>query len=187
MRKGSFLAAFLLVFACLLVVWRATPLGGWYTAALLHAGGAVGPALHGWVLEPRGAEPDGAPAWVRGPERVRLAIQFDALAVGVVPLVALVAATPGLGIRRRLGLVPVAVAINLAIDTLIVALFPLLVYHKNALTDVVGTFLGIVGFVGAPVIIWFGLTFPELRRALPPLRPGPGTAAPRRAGPGRAF
>ncbi|MCK6553556.1 hypothetical protein L6Q96_03060 [Candidatus Binatia bacterium] len=170
MSKIRFLAVFLSVFAVLLVVWRLTPLAQWYTDAMIAVGSIAGPALHGWVLRPP-SQPGGAPSWVRGGDRVDLAIQFDALAVGVVPLLALLAATPGLGARRRAILMGVACIINVLIDGLIVALFPLLVYYKNAFTDVIGTFLGIVAFVGAPVIIWFALTFRELKPMLPSLRP----------------
>ena len=75
--------------------------------------------------------------------------------------------------RRRLGLMGAGGLLCFAIDTLIVALFPLLVFYKNAFTDVVGTFLGLVAFVGAPVIIWFALTFRELQGWLPSLRSRP--------------
>jgi len=61
----------------------------------------------------------------------------------------------------------IGTATLLLVDALIVALFPLLVFYKNAFTDVIGTFLGLIAFVGAPVIIWFGLTFRELRHWLP--------------------
>jgi len=171
MSKARFLGVFLVAFAALLVVWRLTPVAGWYTEAMVTIGGVIGPALHGWVLQPA-ATAGGAPIWARGTDRVDLAIQFDALAVGVVPLLALLAATPGLGIRRRAVLMAVGCGINVLVDGVIVALFPLLVYYKNAFTDVIGTFLGLVAFVGAPVIIWFGLTFRELQRMLPSLRPG---------------
>jgi hypothetical protein len=91
-------------------------------------------------------------------------------AVGLVPLWALLVATPGLGPRRRIGLVAAGTALCFLLHTLIVVLFPLLVFYTNAFTDVIGTFLGLVVFVGAPVIIWFGLTFRQLQAWLPPLR-----------------
>ena len=58
----------------------------------------------------------------------------------------------------------------------IVAVFPLLVFYKNAFTDIIGTFLGLIAFVGAPVIIWFALTFRELQGWLPSLRSRSSTA-----------
>src|SRR5207245_2871918 len=108
--------------------------------------------MHGWVLEtsPGGGGP---PTWVYGNNHVQASIQFDALAVSVVPLVALLAATPGLHVRRRAMLMLAGAALCLLVDALIVALFPLLVFYKNGFTDVIGTFLGLIAFVGAPVII----------------------------------
>lgn len=169
MNKGRFLCAFLAAFALLLVLWGWVDASRWYTRALLAGAGMLGPSLHGWVLEapPHGQE---LPVWVHGDNRVRLALQFDALTVGVVPALALLLATPGLRIRRRALLLGVAATLCFGIDTMIVALFPVLVFHKNPLTDVVGTFLGLIAFVGAPVIIWFVLAFPQLRQFLRPLR-----------------
>jgi len=169
MKKARFLAVCLGIFAVLLIAWRLTRGAQWYTAGMLAFAGIVGPMVHGWVLEtnPHG---EGVPAWVHGDDRVQLSIQFDALAVGLVPLLALLAATPGLRARRRATLMIVGGLLNFGVDTLIVSLFPLLVFYKNAFTDVVGTFLGLIAFVGAPVIIWFGLTFRELQQLLPSLR-----------------
>jgi hypothetical protein len=177
MKKARFLAGFLGVFAALLVLWRVLDLSRWYTAAVLACAGVIGPALHGWVLEPA-ADPATAPLWVKGSNQVRTAIQFDALAVGVVPAVALLAATPALAIRRRLALMVVGAGLCFLVDTLIVVLFPLLVFYKNAFTDVIGTFLGLIAFVGAPVIIWVTLTFRHLQQLLPGLRGAPRPSRP---------
>ena len=170
MKKWRFLGLFLVAFAAFLVVWRVTDATRYYTAGLLRAAGLVGPMLHGWVLE--FSDPSrGSPTWVHGSDTVQAAIQFDALSVGVVPVLALLAATPGVRWRRRVGLMALGALLCFAVDTLIVALFPLLVFYKNAFTDVIGTFLGLIAFVGAPVIIWFALTFRELQGWLPLLGP----------------
>ena len=169
MNKVRFLATFLALFAVFLVLWSRLDASRWYTNALLACAGVIGPTLHGWVLEVNSAS-DAAPVWVHGNTHVRAAIQFDALAVGVVPALALLAATPGLTLRRRGILMCVGAALCFLIDSLIVALFPLLVFYKNPFTDVIGTFLGLIAFVGAPVIIWGALTFRQLQQLLPGLR-----------------
>jgi hypothetical protein len=132
-----------------------------------HAGGrrhaGAQPARLGARSPPHGRA---VPVWVHGGDRVQASLQFDALTVGVVPALALLLATPGLGFRRRMALLGVAATLCFAVDTVTVALFPVLVFYKNPFTDVVGTFLGLIAFVGAPVIIWFGLTFPQLRQSL---------------------
>ncbi len=178
MNKARFLGTFLVVFALLLIVWSWTGAARWYTDGLLITAGAVGPMVHGWVLE---IDPHGqrAPFWVYGENRVKAAIQFDALAVGLVPALALLAATPGIRLRRRAALMALGAALCFAIATSVVVLFPLLVFYKNAFTDVIGTFIGLVAFVGAPVIVWFVLAFRQLAPLLPSFqRPAP--PAPRR-------
>jgi hypothetical protein len=167
MNKARFLASFFALFAALLVVWTHSQASEWYTALLLAVSGPVGAALHGWILESAAK----TPAWVHGEARVDLSIQFDALAVGLVPLVALLGATPGFPWRRHALLIGVGIVMCFLFHALVVVLFPLLVYHKNAFTDVVGTFLGLTSFVGAPVIIWFVLAFPTIRQWLPTFRP----------------
>ena len=167
MNKVRFLATFLVIFAALLILWSKLEASRWYTDAVLACAGVLGPTLHGWVLE---ANADGGPVWVHGNSSVRAAIQFDALAVGIVPVLALLAATPALSLRRRSFLMCVGAALCFLVDSLIVALFPLLVFYKNPFTDVIGTFLGLIAFVGAPVIIWGVLTFRQLQELLPALR-----------------
>ncbi len=49
-----------------------------------------------------------------------------------------------------------------ALDLVVLLLYPWLVGSPNAVTDITGTFLGLLTFVGAPVILWFMLTFREL-------------------------
>jgi hypothetical protein len=170
LKKGQFFGTFVVVFALLLVLWEWTDAARWYTDGLLAVAGVVGPALHGWVLE-TDTQAAARPVWVRGGERVQAALQFDALSVSLTLAVTLLAATPGLAWRRRAVLLAVGALLCFAVDVLIVVLFPLLVYYKNPFTDVIGTYLGLLAFVGAPVIIWFALTFHELQRLLPPLRP----------------
>jgi hypothetical protein len=169
MNKVRFLATFLVVFALLLILWNAIDAARWYIDALLACASAIGPPLHGWVLEAN-PESHGGPVWVHGVNQVRAAIQFDALAIGIVPALALLVATPGLTLRRRGVVLCAGAALCFLVDALIVALFPLLVFYKNPFTDVVGTFLGLIAFVGAPVIIWCALTFRQLQQLLPALR-----------------
>lgn len=168
MSKVRFLGRFLLGFAAILTAWSLTPAAEACTAAVLAVASGVGPVLHGWTLVD--APQDGAfPRWVSGPRTVELRIHFDALAVGVVPLLALIAATPGMPARRRLRAALLGSAGCLGIDALIVVLFPLLVHYENALTGVAGTFLGVIGFVGAPAILWFILARREIRAWVPSL------------------
>jgi|MudIll2142460700_1097286.scaffolds.fasta_scaffold306127_2 hypothetical protein len=163
MNKVRFLAVFLVAFAIALVLWRVFDVTRWYTAGLLGVAGFLGPILHGWVLETTA----GRPVWLRGEASVQAALQFDALAIGVVPLLALFVATPGLSLARRCWLMGAGTLVCFLVDAVIVALFPVLVFYTNPVTDVLGTFLGLLGFVGLPFIVWGVLTFRDLRRFLP--------------------
>ncbi len=167
MSKARFLAWFLIYFALLLVLWSFTPAAAWWQRLMLGIGGYVGAAVHGWILE---AGAGGRAYWVNGDARVPLAMQFEALSVGIVPTLALLLATPESRWSRRAAQCVVAVLTLLLIHVLVIVLFPLLTYHKNAATDVLGLFLGLVAFVGAPVIIWFALTLDRQRQWLPALR-----------------
>lgn len=169
MSKLRFLAVFLIAFGLLLALWTRTDAAAWHRQAVLGIAALVGPAVHGWLLEiPTRA--DAHPQWVRDNLTVDLRIQFDALAVSLVPLWALFIATPGMSRQRRTrGLLLGSVAC-LLIDVAIVVCFPLLIHHENAFTDIGGTFLGLIGFVGAPVILWFAFSWKELRGWLPSLR-----------------
>ncbi len=171
MTKTRFLLRFLLLFAVLLVLWSRSQVTRYYSDGAVALAARLGPPLHGWVLEQ--PPPPARPVWRRGDHRVEAALQFDALAVGVVPLLALILATPGvawrvLGVRCIVGGL-----VNFLISTSIVTAFPLLVFYKNPFTDIVGTFIGLIAFVGAPAIIWFTLC----RRELPAHLFGAGTTA----------
>lgn len=166
MKKGRFLLGFLLAFGVLLALWNKTAAGDWYTRGLLRGASWAGPVTHGWLLEIP-AQPNRRPVWVKGGAKVDLKIQFEALAVGLVPLLALLLATPGVPLSRRLRRMAIGTLVCFTVDLTILVLFPLLVYNQNDFTDILGTFLGLVGFVGAPVIIWFALSFDELRHWLP--------------------
>jgi len=167
MSKLRFLLAFLFWFAVLLVVWTHTDAALLWQRALVFAGAYLGPTVHGWNLV---TSADGPPTWVHGEARVPLGVNFEALAVGVVPALALLAATPSATVRRRLTLCGLGIALMFAAHLVAIVLFPLLTFHKNAVTDVTGTFVGLVAFVGAPVIIWFWLVYDQLKEWLPALR-----------------
>jgi hypothetical protein len=167
MSKTRFLLRFLLCIAILLVVWSRSPLARLYSDAVVAIAARLGPPLHGWVLDQ--PPPPARPVWRQGDHRVEAALQFDALAVGVVPLLALILATPGIKPGRRLLRCLLGASGNLLISAAIVTAFPLLVFYKNVFTDILGTFLGLIAFVGAPAILWFVLCRDELPVRLPRL------------------
>lgn len=164
MSRTAFVARFLALFALLIVAGWLTAAPRGYAAALRFAAATVSPLVTGWNLEQRQPEADGRPQlWFRrGGEQLRLALGLEQLALGLLPLLALLGATPGLGARARLRAAVLGLAALFALDLLVVVLYPWLV-RPGAVTDIAGTFLGLLTFVGGPVILWFALTFRQLR------------------------
>jgi len=85
------------------------------------------------------------------------------MALSLLPLLALLGATPGLDARAIALRAALGIAGLFVLDLLVLLLYPWLVGNPNAVTDIVGTFLGLLTFVGAPVILWFVLTYRILR------------------------
>lgn len=162
--RGGFVARFLLLFAALAALgwWSGAPRA--YATALRAAGALTCPLLNGWRLEDRSTPGDRQEIYFRrGNDQLRLALGLDQLALGLLPLLALLGATPGLGARRLASGAALGVAALFALDLLILAIYPWLVGDPNPLTDILGTFLGLLTFVGGPVILWFALTYRQLR------------------------
>jgi len=162
--KLTFVVRFLAVFALLIVAGWFTNAPKRYAAALRVAASITSPLANGWSLEQRAAATGRQEIWFRrGNDQLRLRLGLEALALGLLPLLSLLGATPGLGPRRVVTRALIGVAALFALDLLILLLYPALVGSPNAFNDIVGTFLGLLTFVGGPVILWFALTFHELR------------------------
>ncbi len=164
MARGGFVARFLLLFAVLVAAgWLTNAMHG-YAAALRVAGSVTSPLINGWTLEDRSTVPDQQEIFYRrGNDQLRLALGLPQLALGLLPLLALLGATPGLGPRRLAICAAIGIGALFALDLLVVLIYPWLVGHPNAFTDILGTFLGLLTFVGGPVILWFVLTYEQLR------------------------
>jgi hypothetical protein len=161
----AFVARFLAVFALLIVAgwWSHAPAG--YAGALRIAAAVTSPLVNGWSLEERQRVADRQEIWFRrGNDQLRLGLSLDALALGLLPLLSLLGATPGLAAASLAARAAIGVAGLFVLDLLVLLLYPYLVGSPNAFTDIVGTFLGLLTFVGGPVILWFVLTFRALRQ-----------------------
>jgi hypothetical protein len=163
MNKLAFIGRFLLVFALLITVGWLTNAPSRYARSLQTVASFAGPVTSGWWLEER-VNRGVTQIWFRqGEQELRLLLSLEALSLGLLPLLSLLGATPGLGVRRLFFCVLIGSVGVFALDLLVLLLYPFLVLHPNAFTDITGTFLGLLTFVGAPVILWFGLTFTQLR------------------------
>lgn len=162
--RGAFVARFLLLFALLAALGWATRAPHAYARLVRVAGSLASPLVNGWTLEDRSAVAGRQEIYFRnGNDQLRLALGLDQLALGLLPLLALLGATPGLAPRQLAARAGIGVAALFALDLLIVLVYPWLVGDPNPVTDVLGTFLGLLTFVGGPVILWFALTYQQLR------------------------
>lgn len=165
MSRTRFVGRFLLLFALLVTLGGLSGAPRGYATALRLAATAASPLVNGWNLEQRAPAADGRQQlWFRrGNAQLRLELGLAQLALGLLPLLALLGATPGLGLGALARAALLGSAALFLLDLGVVLLYPWLVAHPGALTDLVGTFLGLLTFVGAPVILWFALTFHQLR------------------------
>ena len=172
MSKPAFVGRFLAIFALLIVAGWATQATSRYASMLRTTVAAVSPVVTGWWIETRddGGKPQvwfrrsgvGGTDEAQQDRQLKLLLSLDALALGLLPLLSLFGATPGLGWKRLLGGAAIGVLALFALDSLVLLLYPALV-SGGALPDIAGTFLGILTFVGGPVILWFVLTFDRMR------------------------
>lgn len=161
-RPLRFVATFLAAFALLIALSAATAAPARYAAGLERATGLVSPLVNGWWLDTRPG-PQGPELWLRrGDQQQRMPFDLKKFADAIFPLLSLLAATPGLGLKRCALSAAAGIAAVFLLDLTLLLLFPILV-RPGALTDIAGTFLGLIVFVGAPPILWFVLTFDRLR------------------------
>jgi len=166
---GWLFARFFAAFAFVMAVWHTTPLAAWYEQAELSVAAVVGPATHGWAMEPP-AEDHDRWRWKRGQYVVDQVIEPQQVASGLVPLLALIWALPQVHFAKRLCKSAAAVFIHFMLLGVVVSAFPVLVFSQNALTDIAGTWLGLVTFVAALALIWCVVCWKELTVLLPAFR-----------------
>lgn len=174
-----FVARFLAVFALLLVAGWALDASVRYATALEHATSLTSPWINGWQLESRGGSGAAQQLWYRsGHQQIELQLNLEALSLGTLPLLSLLGATPGLGVAPLAARAGLGVLGLFSLDLLVLLLYPTLVGQPSAFTDILGTFLGLLTFVGGPVILWFLLTFEQLGSVWR-LDDGPGSSSAR--------
>lgn len=158
--RWRFALKFLTAFAIIVPLWWATAFGDLYRSAVLGAAQAMSPLLSGWWLE---TPARGTPAFTHAGETLPLYLNLGAIAMGLMPLLSLIIATPGQSPQRIAACLPIAMVLYLAIDVLVVLIYPLVMHEPNMVKDTIGVFSGLIAFVVAPLGVWFVLTYPALR------------------------
>jgi hypothetical protein len=161
--KATFVLRFLLLFAVVIAIGWAIDGSRHYARALKATARVTSPVATGWWLEERVKQPR-PELWYRSEgKELQFPLSLESLSLGLLPFFALLSATPRLTIRHRVFAAVIGTIAFFLLDLIVVLLYPLLVSQPNALTDITGTFLGLLTFVGAPIILWFMLTFSHLR------------------------
>ena len=160
--KARFALTFLPCFAVLLVLWQLSDFGAHYRHAVLTVVQVLSPVTNGWSLRFDPAV-GGAAMFHAANLQLPLVLQLPALSMGLVPFASLVLATPG-QTRRRIALnVLGGGVVYFVLHVAIVLLYPFILTDPNFLKDTLGVFSGLLGFVVAPLALWFVLTYPALR------------------------
>lgn len=161
--KWRFAAKFLVAFAVLTVLWAGSDFGSHYRTVVLAVVQFLSPAVNGWILEhdQRGAIAD--IVFRSGPRELPMQVQVAALAMGLLPFVSLVVATPGQSVKRTTASVIVGSMLYCASNVLFLLVYPLIMDRPNALKDTLGVFSGLIVIVMQPLGLWFVLTYPALR------------------------
>ena len=172
MSKLKFVARFLTVFAVLVALVGFAGIPARYAALTRAVAGIVSPVVNGWWVELRGKEGKQTTWLRRGNEALLFRISLESLALGFIPLLALIGATPltlkrwalasGLGM---LGLFTLHLLVVLVYPFLVDAAPPpdFVVPKNGPLQRIAGQFIGFLAFVGGPVILWFVLTYTQLQ------------------------
>jgi hypothetical protein len=161
--KARFVLRFLVAFAILIPIGAVTQAPRGYAAALRAGAAVMAPALSGWSVERVAGSSPQQIRFRRGAESLPMLLSLDALALGLLPLLSLIGATPRMGTRRRAVAALLGVAGLFLLHLVILIAYPWMVRDPDAVKDISGTFLGLLTFVGGPAILWFALTYNSLR------------------------
>ena len=98
--KWRFAVKFLLAFTVLLTLWSWTNFAHFYRNAVLTTVQQVSPVVNGWWLQFDKPNPVGDVVFRFGNRELAMLVQLPALSMGLVPLLSLIVATPGLRARQ---------------------------------------------------------------------------------------
>ena len=161
--KWRFAGKFLLAFGVLVTLWWLIDFARLYRGAVLATVQLVSPVVNGWWLDydlPGMVDPV---AFRTGERHLAMLLQLPALSMGLMPFLALVVATPGLGIKRTVGTLALGSALYFLVHVAVILAYLLIMDRPNVVKDTLGVFSGLVAFVLAPLGLWFVLTYPALR------------------------
>jgi hypothetical protein len=161
--KWRFAVKFLLAFTVLLALWSWTNFAHFYRNAVLTAVQQVSPMVNGWWLQFDRPNPVGDVVFRFGNRELAMLIELPVLSMGLVPLLSLIVATPGLVVRQTVLRGLIGAVLYFLVDVIVVVAYPLIMDQPNVFKDTMGVFTGLIAFVVAPLGLWFILTYSALR------------------------
>ncbi len=161
--KWRFAGKFLLAFTILLTLWSWSNFAHFYRTAVLTLVQQVSPMVNGWWLEFDRPNRAGNIVYKFGNQQLAMLIQLPALSMGIVPLMSLILATPGLRVWQAALRGLLGAFLYFLIDVAVVLAYPPIMDHPNVIKDTMGVFSGLMAFVVAPLGLWFLLTYSALR------------------------
>jgi hypothetical protein len=161
--KWRFALKFLLAFTVLLTLWSWTHFAHFYRNAVLTVVQQVSPMVNGWWLQFDRPNPVGDVVFRFGNRELAMLLELPVLSMGLVPLLSLIVATPGLRVRQTALRAAIGAVLYFFIDVIVVLAYPFIMDQPNVFKDTMGVFTGLVAFVVAPLGLWFILTYSALR------------------------
>ena len=161
--KWRFAVKFLLAFTVLLALWSWTNFAHLYRNAVLTTVQQVSPMVNGWWLQFDKPNPVGDVVFRFGNRELAMLLELPVLSMGLVPLLSLIVATPGLGARQTALRGLIGAGLYFLLDAMVVLAYPFIMDQPNVFKDTMGVFTGLIAFVVAPLGLWFILTYSALR------------------------
>ncbi|HUI25133.1 MAG TPA: hypothetical protein VL403_03530 [Candidatus Kryptonia bacterium] len=161
--KWRFALTFMVTFAVLVAIWQAFDIANLYRNAVLATARTISPIVNGWWLEYDQPGVPGGIAFRSGTQQLPMLLQLPALSMGLMPLLSLIVATPGLKWPRVVATAAVGSVLYLLVHVMVVLTYPFIMAHPNTFKETLGVFSGLVAFVVAPLGLWFILTYRTLR------------------------
>ncbi len=161
--KWRFACKFLVAFTLLLLLWSVTNFAHYYRGAALTLVQWVSPYVNGWWLDFDHPNKVGEVVFRFGNRQLAMLVQLPALSMGLVPLLSLIIATPGLRVSQTALRSVLGALLYFLLDVIVVLAYPLIMDRPNVFKDTMGVFSGLIAFVVAPLGLWFILTYSALR------------------------
>ena len=173
-RSAAFLGKFLLAAALLFALWSLARASDAYSRAVLFVADPLMWLFSGFHVVATTPTDAGLDIFIgKGGERLLLPLQPRELFSGLIPFVALVAASRNLALAARLRALGLGIAALFAFHVGLMVIGPFLATpHEdwvNRIIDVTYGFYGLVGYAALPFLLWYWLTRPT--EGIEPLLP----------------